>query len=867
MGRRKNKSERKAIPSQTEAQPWWRNWVREDLAWGLAILILLRPWRDGLTFKTDNFYYLWFLALLFALYLARVFLRGQTIRFGDHLLLAAAFPLVALVLAPATIHVDSTYRSLLLWGGHIALFMMVADGLRTPLGFRIVLGAFLVASFIEAFWSLLHYQYVLPALRRLINESPAVLGQYFGTNELTPVLRHRLESNRAFGRFLFPNALAAFLLVAIPYAACSVVTAAQDFRRALRDAPEVDTAPETSRLYEAGLIGLLAWLIVFVASALLYPFLLQQWTGDADWLGRPLLSIFFVGVVPLAVAAAPYAVARRYGPRVAGLGVCAIFFPALLFCQLLSLYLTFSRGGILALVVSAALGAAFLAFAWRGRLRRFRVALTSVILAGIVVGLAYGTASFAQAPSSAMPDTSITAPPGNDLNIEGRDLTGADIVNPASFYLRITYWKVALSIARDYWLTGVGLGNFSTIYPVYQYLGAGDVQAAHNDYLQFLCETGVAGLAAFLAFWIYLLVQGARRVLGVPDRREQLLMTAMLAGVLAFMIHAIVDFPFVNPSLAFFEYLLGGLVLARVGLHMPVVNNRNLHRIVAGLLLVVTAFGVGASVRVYVSDYVMGGRALLNVGNPRTMGQRAQASAFLLAAPQSGPTPSSKDPFIEIGTAYSLIPSLDVLQSFGVVRVPADPRGLSFRAPTPNEAVPPFSRFYITDAAMARAEGFKYSELWLQDLRDLDALYPHNSELALYIVGMNLEMIKHSSEYEAQMRYALDALTWAENAIARNPMQSVAWQYYALALTQRANLERTEKALDYYDQMLAAFKKAAELYPTGALHWRQYGDALRQIGPLVGATDPQRAQVLLSESEAAHSRAAEIERVRHELGM
>lgn len=850
-------------------ETWWRAWRSEGLAWGLALLILLRPWRDGLTFRTDNFYYLWFIALLFALYLARVLLRGQTIRFGRYLVLAAAFPLVALVLSPATIQVDATYRSLLLWAGHIALFMMVADGIRTPLGFRIVLGAFLIIAFIESFWSLLHYQYVLPALRRILNEEPALIARFFPTDTLTPLLRHRLETNRAFGNFLFPNALAAFLLVGIPYSVCNSVAAIQDLRAALLRAASEGPGDETTRLHYAALIGLLAWFVSFVASVLLYPFFLHHWAGDPNWLGRPVLCATFLGIVPIGAAAIPYGVARVSGALVAGLSVRAVFMPLLALCQVLALYLTFSRGGVLALVVSSAIGALFVALAWKGRLTRFKIAGPG--LAALVLVAASLFSSSSAQPFAPDAEGNVAAPempaPTDPLNVEGRDLTGADIVNPASFFLRITYWKVSLAIAKDYWLTGVGLGTFPTIYPVYQYLGAGDVQAAHNDYLQFLCETGIFGLGAFLAFWAYLLVNGGRQILGLADKREQMLMTAMLVGVLAFMIHAVVDFPFINPSLAFFEYLMAALFLTRMGLTMPVVANRHAHRIVAGVLLVVTAFAVGASMRVYVMDFIMGGREWLGVGSPRMMSERAQASDFLLKAPRASATPKPGDPAIAIGAAYSLIPSLDLLQSFGVVRVPADAERRSFRAPAPDEAVPPDSFYFITDPEAARAQALKYSELWTQDLRDLDGLYPHNSELALYIVNMDFNMLKASRDPETQRKYMLDALAWAEKAVKRNPMQSVAWQYYGRALTYRANFERTAKALEYYDDMLEAFKRATELYPTGADHWVEYGDKLRAMSEVVRPTNPQRADAMLEESQAALARAEEIRRVRAELGM
>ena len=54
-------------------------------------------------------------------------------------------------------------------------------------------------------------------MREVLMGNSDILYSFCGTRELTPDLKHRLGMNRAFGTFLFPNALAAFLILAIPY--------------------------------------------------------------------------------------------------------------------------------------------------------------------------------------------------------------------------------------------------------------------------------------------------------------------------------------------------------------------------------------------------------------------------------------------------------------------------------------------------------------------------------------------------------------------------------------------------------------------------------------------------------------------------
>jgi O-antigen ligase len=65
--------------------------------------------------------------------------------------------------------------------------------------------------------------------------------------------------------------------------------------------------------------------------------------------------------------------------------------------------------------------------------------------------------------------------------------------------IRLEYWEAGLEVARDHWLTGIGIGNQNVI-P--RYLG-GDGPVAttvHNDYLMTLMEVGLAGALPFFGF-------------------------------------------------------------------------------------------------------------------------------------------------------------------------------------------------------------------------------------------------------------------------------------------------------------------------------------------------------------------------------
>src|SRR5512134_752486 len=66
---------------------------------------------------------------------------------------------------------------------------------------------------------------------------------------------------------------------------------------------------------------------------------------------------------------------------------------------------------------------------------------------------------------------------------------------------RLVVWSTTLTAAKDFWLTGSGLGTFLNIFPLYSPPSVqGIYDHAHNDYLEFLLETGLGGVLLFACF-------------------------------------------------------------------------------------------------------------------------------------------------------------------------------------------------------------------------------------------------------------------------------------------------------------------------------------------------------------------------------
>ena len=124
----------------------------------------------------------------------------------------------------------------------------------------------------------------------------------------------------------------------------------------------------------------------------------------------------------------------------------------------------------------------------------------------------------------------------------------------------------ALNMWREFPVLGSGLGSFHIVFPKYR---GEDIDArfghAHNDYLQFLAEAGLTGLALLglivgLSLYAALRAQWLR---GDPLMRG--LSFGAIMGITALMIHSWVDFNLQIPANAMtFMYVLG---LAWISLH------------------------------------------------------------------------------------------------------------------------------------------------------------------------------------------------------------------------------------------------------------------------------------------------------------
>jgi len=117
-----------------------------------------------------------------------------------------------------------------------------------------------------------------------------------------------------------------------------------------------------------------------------------------------------------------------------------------------------------------------------------------------------------------------------------------------------------VTMIQDYFLTGVGGGNYFSSFPAYR---GQDIHSyynhAHNDYLELLSEFGLIGML-LLAVAVCLALSAAMRTM--RKRSEPLLLGMAFAGfmgVLSILIHSAVDFNLQIPSNAMMFMLMMAL--------------------------------------------------------------------------------------------------------------------------------------------------------------------------------------------------------------------------------------------------------------------------------------------------------------------
>lgn len=266
-----------------------------------------------------------------------------------------------------------------------------------------------------------------------------------------------------------------------------------------------------------------------------WPRLYQLGSATGTFINRNHFASFLAAPLVLALAGvvrhAPRGVAaKQLGPRLAGffsdprfgkwliLAVAAVVL-------VVGIALSTSRGAMLALGATALVALATLARKPAGR--RAAVLVTVVVLVAAAVALWRGCETLAPRFALGGPD-------------------GASITD------RLVIWRKTLPVIGEYPVLGAGLGAFQFAQMPHAHLQIATRRAirAHNEYLQWTAELGVAGavmLATLAVVYLVWFVKGFRHC---RDRRLRLWSGACLLAALPILVHARCDFGLHVPAVS-----------------------------------------------------------------------------------------------------------------------------------------------------------------------------------------------------------------------------------------------------------------------------------------------------------------------------
>lgn len=219
----------------------------------------------------------------------------------------------------------------------------------------------------------------------------------------------------------------------------------------------------------------------------------------------------------------PFALVLGFGGSIRGASRLLLVFGALLMAA--SVFLCQSRGGMFAIVVEMA----FMGVFW---MRQFSPGKS----AALFVAFCLVTALFLAWIAPQQVGSRITY-----------------IHDPARWIIHRD--SVRMFFAHPFF--GSGFGNFATVFPHYRVFYDGFfVNHAHDDYLELLLETGLAGFGVALWFLLVLYRRGIRNLHSAKFSLTALMGTAALAGCTGMLAHSFTDFNLHIPANAALFYVL-----------------------------------------------------------------------------------------------------------------------------------------------------------------------------------------------------------------------------------------------------------------------------------------------------------------------
>lgn len=133
----------------------------------------------------------------------------------------------------------------------------------------------------------------------------------------------------------------------------------------------------------------------------------------------------------------------------------------------------------------------------------------------------------------------------------------------SSTNMRFGIWNQTMPLIKEYWASGIGLGQDVFIAMMKNYPTLLRAVHAHNIYLQILIETGVVGLISFIALKIHLFKETVVVVLNKKiDMAYKNHIIASIASIFGLMVVALVEYIWHDHRIMLIYWLMVGLLIA-----------------------------------------------------------------------------------------------------------------------------------------------------------------------------------------------------------------------------------------------------------------------------------------------------------------
>ena len=144
-------------------------------------------------------------------------------------------------------------------------------------------------------------------------------------------------------------------------------------------------------------------------------------------------------------------------------------------------------------------------------------------------------------------------------------------MSDSSSIYRLGIWRGSMNVAKENFLTGIGVGSeaFRKVYIRFAESGIETAVHSHNLFLQILIETGIVGLIVFIAALLLCVKSGLEliRRSTADTAAEKAMCVAGIGGLLAALLQGMTDFIWFNYRIFFFFWVVCAIVSAsaRIG--------------------------------------------------------------------------------------------------------------------------------------------------------------------------------------------------------------------------------------------------------------------------------------------------------------